>query len=89
MTNGVCDDCKHEIRIGEWPYDCGSDNPSSHILYIKLMFQPSGRTTEYAPPTSMSPMKGPQITRDWMNADGSTRPMKENEWNKEYVGKEA
>ncbi len=89
MTKGVCDDCGHEIRIGEWPYDCGSTDPKSHILMMRLGFQPSGRTVDYAPPTPISPFKGPQLTRDWMEPDGTTRPMKDGEYSKSFVGRDA
>jgi hypothetical protein len=86
MTNGVCDDCKHEIQMGEWPFDCAG---RGHILYIRLAILGRGRTKEYDPPMPLSPIKGPQITRDWLNPDGTTRPMASDEYNKNFVGVDA
>lgn len=86
MTDGLCDDCGKRVQIGEWPFDC--DN-HGHALLIRLAILPSGRTKEYAPPTPINPMPGNHITRDWMNPDGSTRPMAPDEWNKNYVGEDA
>lgn len=77
MTNGICDDCFREIQIGEWPYDCAG---KGHILYIRLAFQPQGRTVDYAPPMPINPVKEPKVDRQWMNPDGTTRPMKQDEW---------
>lgn len=34
---------------------------------------------EYEPPTPFNPMSKPSITRDWMNPDGTTRPMSQAE----------
>lgn len=86
MTNGVCDDCGKTIQVGEWPFGC---EDRGHTLYIKLAFIGKGRTKDYAPPTPLNPIKEPSITRDWMNLDGSTRPMEKGEWNKSFVGVDA
>lgn len=78
VVDGVCSDCGHTIQVGEWPFACGGHG--DHILYMRLSFMPSGRTVDYAPPTPISPIKEPQMTRTWLNPDGSTREMHPREW---------
>ena len=82
VVNGVCPDCIHEIQVGEWPFACAG---KGHILYMRLSFIPSGREKEYAPPMPISPIKEPQMTRTWLNPDGSTREMHPSEWCKTNV----
>lgn len=58
-------------------------------LFSVCSLRTKGIAKEYDPPTAKSPMSGPSITRDWMEKDGTTRPMKQDEINRSYVGKDA
>ena len=87
MTDGICNDCGKKVVAGMWPFDCGGHG--DHIMYVRLAVLGKGRTREFAPPMPLNPIDGPQITRDWMNADGTTRPMAPDEYNKNFIGHDA
>lgn len=79
---GVCGDCGHTIQFGQWPFACGTTDPTSHIIYGRLAFRPSGSSPDYAPPMPINPISKPEVTRDWMSADGTLTPMAPGSWDK-------
>lgn len=82
FRDSTCGDCGEVTQIGMWPFACAG---RGHIMYQRLAVRGSGIQKDYAPPLPINPISEPVITRDWMNADGSLRPMKPDEWEKNHV----
>ncbi len=80
--DGSCPDCGHKPIIGEWPFPCDGRD---HRILGGLAFFPKGVTREYASPLPINPFERPQVSRDWLNPDGTTRPMVDGEWEKAHL----
>lgn len=65
-----------------------SDKCTLQKLISACRIRARGIEKEYDPPTAQNIM-GPNVTRTWMEPDGSMREMKRDEWLPDYVGTNA
>lgn len=63
--------------------ECVCGNPVEKI-FSRPVFR-NGPIVNHYPPPSYQPFTEPVVTRDWLNPDGTTRPMKKDEWIKSNV----
>ena len=63
--------------------DCG-EYTSQKLVSLPARAQFPG-PQDFAPPMPFQPFTEPQVTRDWMEKDGTIRPMKKDEWTRGNV----
>jgi hypothetical protein len=85
ILDGKCLDCGRIIQIGMWPYRCNGERGSrSHLEMTRLAYGPRKYDGETGPPVHFNPIKGPEVTRDFMEVgpDGKATftPMKASEY---------
>lgn len=84
-----CDPCNEIFEVVQRFDSCSAKCICGEITREKLMSLPSlhriSSPGDFAAPAPFQPFTEPVVTRDWLNPDGTTRPMKRDEWTRGNV----